>query len=86
MQRILDIINRLEYQNQLEDVLFDHGKEVNHYRLSTQLQTLKIKFIDSNEKTVSLVINHIKNNIGVQTNFYSEIVVLLILCLQQRTL
>ena len=45
--------------------------------MSTQLQTLKIKFIDSNEKTVSLVINHIKNNIGVQTNFYSEIVVLL---------
>ena len=45
--------------------------------MSTQLQILKTKFVDSNEKTVSAVINYMKNNIGVQTNFYSEIIALL---------
>ena len=72
-QLILNVINGLEYQNQLEDAL----SEINQYRLSTQLQILKTKFEDSNEKTVSAVINDMKNNIGVQADFYSEIIVLL---------
>ena len=45
--------------------------------MSTQLQILKTKFVDSDEKTVSAVINYMKNNIGVQADFYSEITVLL---------
>ena len=49
-QLILNVVNRLEYQNQLEDNLSDYGEEVNHYRLSAQLQILKTKFVDSNEK------------------------------------
>ena len=65
-QLILNVINGLEYQNQLEDVCSDYGEEVNHYRLSTQLQILKTKFVDSNEKNVSAIINFMKNNIGVQ--------------------
>ena len=76
-QLILNVINGLEYLNQLEDVLSDYGEEINHYRLSTQHQVLKTKFADSNEKTVSAVINYMENNIGVQTDFYSEIIVLL---------
>ena len=48
-----------------------------HYGLSTQLQILGTKFIDSNEKTVSAVMNYMKNNNFVQTDFYSEIIVLL---------
>ena len=50
------MINGLEYQNQVEDVLSDCIEEINQYRLSTQLQILKPKFVDSNEKTVSAVI------------------------------
>ena len=76
-QLILNVINGLEYQNQLEYVLSHYSKEINQYRLSTQLQILKTKFEDSNEKTVSAVINDMKNNIGVQADFYSEIIVLL---------
>ena len=38
---------------------------------------LKNKIVDSNETTFSAVINYMKNNIGVQTDFYSEIIVLL---------
>ena len=76
-QLILNVINGSEYQNQLEDILSDYSEEINQYRLSTQLQTLKTKFVDSNEKTVSAVINYMKNNIGVQVDFYSEIIVLL---------
>ena len=76
-QLILNVINGLEYQNQVKDVLSDCGEEVNHYRLSTQLQILKTKFVESNKKTVSAVINYMKNNIGVQPEFYSEIIVLL---------
>ena len=38
---------------------------------------MKTKFIDSNEKTVSAVINYIKYNAGVQRDFYSKIIVLL---------
>ena len=71
-QLILNVINGLEYRNQIEDVL----SEINQYRLSTQLQLLKTKFQDSNEKTVSAVINDMKNSIGVQADFYSEIIVL----------
>ena len=76
-QLILNVINGLEYQNQLEDVLSDYGKEKYHYRLSTQLQILKTKFVDGNEKIVSVIINYMKNNIDIQTDFYSEIIVLL---------
>ena len=47
-QLILNVINGLEYQNQLEDVLSDYGQDINHYRLSTQLQIFKTKFVDSN--------------------------------------
>ena len=54
-----------------------YSEEINQYRLSTQIQILKTKFVDSNEKTVSSVINYIKNNIVVQADFYSEIIVLL---------
>ena len=79
---ILNVIYGLEYQNQLEDVLSDYGEEINHYRLSTQLQILKTKFVDSNEKIVSAVINYIKNNFDVQTDFYSEVIVLLKLILK----
>ena len=71
------MINGLEYQNQLEVVLSDYSEEINQYRFSTQLQILKSKFVDSNEKIVSAVINYMKNNIGVQADFYSEIIVLL---------
>ena len=45
--------------------------------MPTQLQILKTKFVDSNEKTVSAVINYMKNNNGVQVDFYSEITALL---------
>ena len=45
--------------------------------MPTQLQILKTKFVDSNEKTVSAVINCMKNNIDVQADFYSEITALL---------
>ena len=45
--------------------------------MSAQLQILKTKFLESNEKIVSTVINYIKNHIGVQTDFFSEINVLL---------
>ena len=38
---------------------------------------MKTKFVDSNEKTVSAVINYMKNNIGVEVDFHSEIIVLL---------
>ena len=64
-QLILNVINGLEYQNQLEDVLSRYSKEINQYRLSTQLQILKTKFVDSNEKTASAVKNYMKNIIGV---------------------
>ena len=40
-QLILNVMNGLEYQNQIEDVLSDYGEEINHYRLSAQLQILK---------------------------------------------
>ena len=76
-QLILNVINGLEYQNQPEDVLSHYSEETNQYRLSTQLQILKTKFLDSNEKSVSVVINYMKNNTGVQEDFYSEIIVLL---------
>ena len=76
-QLILNAINGLEYQNQLEDALSDYGEEINHYRFSTQLQILKIKMMDSDEKIVSVVINYMKNDIGVQRDFYSEIIALL---------
>ena len=59
------------------DVISDYGGEINHYRLSTQLQILKTKFVDSNEKKVSAVINYMKNNIGWQTDLFSEIIVFL---------
>ena len=74
---ILNVINESEYQTQLEDVLSDYGDEINHCRLSAQLQILKTKFVESNEKTVSAPTNYMKNNTGVQTDFYSEIIVLL---------
>ena len=45
-QLILNVINRLEYQNHLEFVLSHYSKEI----LSTQLQILKTKFVGSNEK------------------------------------
>ena len=38
---------------------------------------MKTKFVNSNEKTVPAVINYMKNNIAVQTEIYSEIIVLL---------
>ena len=76
-QLILNVINGLEYQNQLRDVFSDFGEEINHYRLSAQLHILKNKFIDSNEKTVSAVMNYMESNIVVQIDFYSEIIVLL---------
>ena len=56
-QLFLNVINGLEYQNQLENVLSDYGEEINDYSLSVQIQILKTKFVDSNEKTVSPVIN-----------------------------
>ena len=71
------MINRLEYQNQQEDVLSRYSKEINQYRLSTQLQILKTKFVDSNEKTASAVINCMKINIDVQADFYPAIIALL---------
>ena len=71
------MINGSEYQNQPDDVLSHYSEETNQYRLSTQLQILKTKFVDSNEKTVSAVINYMKSNICVRTDFYSEIIVLL---------
>ena len=73
----MNAINGLEYQNQLEDVLSDYGEQINHYRFSTQLQILETKVMDSDEKTVSAVINYMKNDIGVQRDFYSEITALL---------
>ena len=74
---ILHVINGLEYQNQLENVLSDYGEDINHYTLSKQLQILKTKFVDSNKKKpFSAVINYMKNNICVQTDFYSEIITL----------
>lgn len=76
---ILNVINGLEHQNQLEDVISDYGEEINHFRLSTQLKILKSKFIGSNEKNVSAVINFIQNNIRVQTEFYSGIIVVKII-------
>ena len=76
-QLILNETNVLEYQNQLEDVLSDYSEEINQYRLSTQLQILKTKFVDKNEKTVSAAMNYMKNNIGVKADFYPEIIVLL---------
>ena len=56
-----------------------------HYGLPTQLQILGTKFIDSNEKTVSAVMNYMKNNNFVQTDFYSEIIVLLKIYLVSST-
>ena len=56
-QLFLNVINGLEYQNQLENVLSDYGEEINDYSLSVQIQILKTKFVDSNEKIVSPVIN-----------------------------
>ena len=88
-QLILNVINGLEYQNQLEGVRSDCNKEINHYRLSTQLQILKTKFVDSNEKNVSAAINYMKNSIGVETDFYSKIIVFFFnysLCRQQQML
>ena len=38
-----------------------------------QLQILKTKFIDSNEKTVSAVINYLKNNIVAQIIFFLKL-------------
>ena len=76
-QHILNKINGLEYQNQLEDVLSAYSEEINQYRLPTQLQIFKNKFVENNEKMVSAEINRMKNNIGVQADFYSEIIVLL---------
>ena len=43
-----------------KDVIFDYSEDINHYRFSTQLQIFKTKFVDSNEKTVSAVINYVK--------------------------
>ena len=45
-QLILNVINGFEDQNQLEHVLSDYSEEINQYRLSTQLQILKTKFVD----------------------------------------
>ena len=61
----------------LWEFLSDYGEENHHYRSSIQLHILKTKFIDSNEKTISAVINHVKNNITEQTDFYPEIITLL---------
>ena len=38
---------------------------------------MKTKLVDSNEQTFSAVRNYMKSNIGVQADFYSEIIVLL---------
>ena len=70
-QLILNVKNEWGYQNQL------YWIQLNNYRLSKQLQILKTRFIDSNEKTVSALINYMRNNIVVHTDFYSEIIVLL---------
>ena len=74
-QLILNVINGLEYQNQLEDDLSNYSEEINQYRLPTQLQILKTESVDSNEKTVSAAINYMKNNTGAQADFYSEVIV-----------
>ena len=71
------MINGLEYQNQLENVLSDQSEEIQQYRLPAHLWILKTKFVDSNEKTISAVINYSKKKIGVQADFYPEIIVLL---------
>ena len=57
-QLILNVVNGLEYQNQLEDVFSHYSEKINQYRVSTHLQILKTKFVDSNEKTVSAVITY----------------------------
>ena len=75
MDSILNVINGSEYQNKLEDVLSDYNEEINKNRFSTELQILKTKYVDSNEKTVSSVINYVKYKTGVQADFYSEIIV-----------
>ena len=59
-QLILNFITGLEYQNQLEDVLSDCGEEIYYYRFSTQPQTLKAKFVDSNEKMYKQISTQIK--------------------------
>ena len=47
----------------------NQSENINHYRLSTQLQILKTKFTNTNERTVPTVISYIQK--------HSEIVVLL---------
>ena len=49
-QLFLNVINGLEYQNQLENVLSDYGEEINYYSLSVQIQILKTKFVDVMKK------------------------------------
>ena len=40
-----------------------NSEEINQYRVSTQLQILKTKFVDSNEKTVFAVISYWKTTL-----------------------
>ena len=47
----------------------NQSENINHYRLSTQLQILKTKFTNSNERTVPTVTSYIQK--------HSEILVLL---------
>lgn len=47
----------------------NQSENINHYRLSTQLQILKTKFTNTNERTVPTVRSYIQK--------HSEIVVLL---------
>ena len=72
------MINGLKFQSQLENFLFDYSEEINQYRLSTQLQILKTKFVDFNEKN-RFCSNKLyeKQHISIQADFYLEIIVLL---------
>ena len=49
-QLILNVFSQLICKGQLSDVVGIHHYEVDHYRLSTQLQSLRTKFIKSKKK------------------------------------
>ena len=61
---------------QLRDVVGVYSDEVNHYRLSSQLQLLVAKFIESDEIAIPGIINYMKQCPDVE-RLFSEIIMLL---------
>ena len=75
----LNCASQLIYETKLSDVVGVYSDEINHYWLSKKLQLLRTKLIESYEKNISGIINFMKQCFAIQSEFFSEIAMLLTL-------